>query len=492
MPTGAPQFGEVWTTTDVMSGRIMQGIIADVSPTRVLFVSLSGNRVAVSLSRLEINWNFVQGSPRRDLPPCERVGCTQSGMIEYSRFDRSIQTCPRHAPMGTTCRITANYQAPPEPRGTIRSGYGCRSTPCLTCADRNPAEDVRDPSLFPQRLWQCTSCNSRWLTIPQLPEDSDNTFRISTLVAGFLSHNLVGALDSVVVLSQFSWESLTLVDYPGPITMEPIPQFEIGGLGVMAYLNPLVLPESYQEHFHAIVRLRSDIHLPPNRPVQRLGGAPNRSWLPRSVRENPPSPPERGITLEVPSYASDVLGAVSSALHQLRDRDRAERDDVLEDPKPNAIIEKGSQWVHRDTASVITVTNVIDIEDGSEAIGFRQDIGGGILVPTMTMLRADFLTNYLPQPEEDPEASQPGPPPFKIAVEEEWECLSDGSCIIVTEVDFRKENVFGEDTTTKKPRKIPLSLFLKKRWRKVVRRSVYDLIRNPNAGSEEEDGSGRV
>jgi hypothetical protein len=294
-------------------------------------------------------------------------------------------------------------------------------------------------------------------------------------------------LDSIIVLSPFSWESLTLVDDPGPITMDPIPQFELEGLGVKVCLNPQLLPESYQEHFYAIVRLQSDIHLPPNRPVQRLGGAPNRSWIPRSVREN-----SSGISETTPlpgpeagTYPNDAE-SVAFTLHQLREMDRAERDDVLTDPKPNAVIEKNSRWIHRDTASVVTVTNVLRTEDGSEAIGFRQDIGGGILVPTMTMLRADFLTNYLPQHEENSEVFQPEPPPFDISVNEEWECLSDGSCIVVTEVDFIKENVFGEDTKTKKPRKIPLSLFLKKRWRKIVRRSIYDRIRNPDTLPDED------
>lgn len=57
MPVDEPQVGEVWTTQDIGSQppRTMQGIIADVSPTRVLFVSLTGNRVGVPLARLRTN-----------------------------------------------------------------------------------------------------------------------------------------------------------------------------------------------------------------------------------------------------------------------------------------------------------------------------------------------------------------------------------------------------------------------------------------------------
>src|SRR5271154_4384096 len=105
MPTNEAQLGEVWSTTDVTSGRTMQGIVADVTPVRITFVSLTGNRVAVPQARLTTTWRFVQGTPRRTLPTCSRIGCEGAGMISFTRGGHTEYTCPRHVPFGVQCQI---------------------------------------------------------------------------------------------------------------------------------------------------------------------------------------------------------------------------------------------------------------------------------------------------------------------------------------------------------------------------------------------------
>jgi hypothetical protein len=477
MPVEEPQFGEVWTTTDISSGRIMQGIIADISPTRVLFVSLTGNRVAVPLSRLRTNWNFVQGAPRRTLPPCERAGCTNLGMIEYTRSDRSAYACPRHAPAGVQCRITANYIAPTEPR-TARPGFECRSTPCPMCGDREPAEDIRI-SVFPARLWLCTSCNGRWVTIPRILGEDQNLEQLSYMIPHELGR-LTYEVDSMIVLDPASWTDLRRSASAQADNTGAVPRIVLRDM--QAFLDPTVVTEQVREHFHAILRVRSNAVRQVDRPVQRLGGSPNRGGVVGSQQNPVRRAPVLNDMVYRPTGPAET-SAQAAALRQLRDqrapapaRDLFEVESV-ETPMPDIAIDKESVWVQRMSGDLMVVLDIVKATDGSEAISFRRS-NAEEMEPAVTMSRRDFLTYHRQYVASSSEAEKPKTPMVEISVDEEWEC-QDGSGLMVTQVDFRKEIVYGDDLKTKRHRQIPFIQFIAGRWRKIVRRSVYDRIRRP-------------
>lgn len=491
MPSGDPKFGEVWWTSDVPSGRLMQGIVADVSPTRALFVSLTGHRVAVPLSRLTMNWTFVSPAPRRTLPLCERMGCSNDGMIEYDRIGRQAYTCPRHAPTATQCRITANYEPPTEPR-VVRPRFECRATPCPTCGDRDPAEDIR-VSAPPARLWLCTSCSSRWVTVPRAGDFEQLVYMVVHEL-----NRLSYEADTVMVLQPDIWNELR--QKPGA-SVDPtaaVPRINLRD--VQAIMDVTVVPEQFREFFNAILRVRTNNIRQVDRPVTRLGGSPNRGGVVGSQR-NPvrPAPiPVDPMIYRPPTGTVDAGNhAVASALHRLRREDERFRvpapADIfearpIETPIPEIPIDRESVWVARIGGDTVRVIGILRAIDGSDVISFRSNRGEEE-APGVTMSRRDFLTYHRAyvSPSEGETVSKT--PPIEIVIDEEWAC-QDGSSLRVTQVDFRKEIVHGDDLKTRKHRQIPFTQFLAGRWRKIIRRSVYDRIRNPeinlSPGSDED------
>lgn len=487
MPVDDPQFGEVWTTTDVASSRIMQGILADVSPTRVIFVSLTGNRVAVPRSRLRTNWNFVQATPRRNLPGCERLGCSNNGMIEYTRHaaTRSEYVCPKHTPTGVQCRITTHYEPPLESRKP-RSGFECRSMPCPACGDPDPAEDVRIAA-HPARIWLCPACSNRWATIPRVRDEDQDIANAAYRVR----HELLRVhlqVDSVLILSLETWQSLRLGTNPHDDLAVRSATFQ-----QMQFSVDLgAAPEQIREHFHAIVRIRTNISRP--QPVQRLGGSPNRGGVIGSthnpVRPAPvPADPMvfRATGLVSPEQAQAEV--MRRAFHE-----RQEREDLFETPTPaetpivDIAVDKESMWVQRASGDLVVVIDVLKATDGTDAISFRRSTAED-LEPSVTMTKRDFIIHHRKYSPSSDEAAKSDPPMIEVSIDQEWEC-QDGSAMQITQVDFKREIVFGDDLKTKKHRQIPFAQFAAGRWRRIIRRSVYDRIRNPefnlDSGGEED------
>ncbi len=478
MPVDDPQFGEVWTTTDVASGRIMQGIVADVSPTRVMFVSLVGNRVAVPLSRLRTNWNFVQPTPRRLMPECERVGCTSMGMIEYLRAQRREYACPKHAPSGVQCRITANYEAPVEPRKP-RPGFECRSTPCPTCGERDPAEDVRIAA-YPARLWFCPACNNRWATIPRILDEEQDIEQAAYMVRHELNR-LQYEVDSILILNPLTWDNL--LRNANTITPPVVEAVRSAALRDMQFfLETTAVTEQVREHFYAIARVRTTNIHQAERPVQRLGGSPNRGGvIGSSLNPVRPAPgPQDPLVYRPPGNTVEQAQAavLRRVIQESPGRELFDSSANPETPVPDVEVEKENVWVQRASGDLMIVLDIIKATDGTDAIQFRRSSAEDI-EPAVVMTKRDFIINhrrYTPTSSEEP-AKAPKPM-IEVSVDQEWEC-QDGSAMIVTQVDHKREIIFGDDLKTKKHRQIPFTQFATGRWRRIIRRSIYDRIRHP-------------
>lgn len=414
-------------------------------------------------------------------------------MIDYLRGQRREYACPRHAPSGVQCRITANYEAGNELPRTPRPGFECRSAPCPTCGDRDPAEDVR-VTAFPARLWVCTACNGRWVTIPRVLDEEQNIEGIARM----LRHELARwsfEVDSIIILQPDAWANLCRSP---SVNATPnagaIPSVLIADLQV--FLDSSAMTEQTREHFHAIARVRSNTVRQAERPVQRLGGSPNRGGVVGSTidlralwarREGvaplagPGSESARRL-LEATqpmvygaTAAPADIAAAASTLHLLRAQGQPE---PPETPIADLPVEKESVWVQRATGDLVIVVDLIKATDGSDVVSFRRNSADDIAEAAVTMSRRDFLIYHRAFPVNAPENATPAKPMIEVMINEEWEC-NDGSAMIITQVDFRKEVVFGDDLKTKKHRSIPFGQFAMGRWRKIVRRSVYDRIRQP-------------
>ncbi len=375
MPVNAPEFGEVWTTSDATSGRIMQGIVAEVTSTRVLFVSLTGNRVAVPRARLGTTWNFVQPTPRRTMPACKRLGCSHGGMIQYDRAGVSSgfeYVCPKHSPTGVQCRITVDFDPSADASRTIRPGFECRSSPCPNCGHTDPSEDVR-LAAFPARLWCCSACDNRWMTLPVVQDEV-----VSVPLFSIISSELARCgyqEENIVVLLPDSWKVICQNERVARQTTER--DVVVLPTGTQATFLPTAFTEQIRTQFHAIVRVRAHAARHVERPVQRLGGAPNGGPVPVQdlgrlrTSYNPFFRPFRPPA--APAGASDAAAA-AEILRRLR---RLEDEQVLfsgptstQEPvsTPEVKIERDSLWVQRASGEIIEVIETLKATDGSDVV----------------------------------------------------------------------------------------------------------------------------
>lgn len=176
---------------------------------------------------------------------------------------------------------------------------------------------------------------------------------------------------------------------------------------------------------------------------------------------------------------------MAEAMHQLRRADQQTRAEAIWEAASASAdatiaetsVEKESVWVQRASGDLMVVLDFIKAQDGSDAISFRRSAAEDI-EPAVTMTRRDFLMHHRPFITAAEVEASPTKPPIEVTIDEEWEC-QDGSGMIVTQVDFRREFVYGEDLKTKRRRQIPFTQFMAGRWRKIVRRSIYDRLRKP-------------
>ena len=459
MPLSDPQIGEVWSTTDAVSGRDIQGILAELAPARAVFVSLSGQRFPVTRSRLGSSWRFVSAALTRPLPQCQRTGCTHRGMIRYTRPDTAGPefACPRHVPFNVGCQIA------PTPQDSDKIEVDkCRASPCPKCGNADPAEDPQLNAL-PCRMWWCPLCRARWVTVPRA--EGVRYGRIARLNASLTQYRM----ESIHIFHQDTWGGIC-ADWEVPLGF---PEGTSRVSGVHAMLDQGMFNETVRSFFDGVCLLRQEIGA--KRPVQRLGGAPSQGSTPSAT----PALLDRLYHPTRPQAA---------ALHRLRQQEEAAHQQqaifgamsrIAAIPSQEVYIDTDSLWSQRTSGTVVVVTEVRKQTDGSESIRFRQSTHDD-RQPTVSMTREDFLLSH-----KLCVAGEAIPPQlFDAAVEEEWEHIQDRSSIVITEIDTRREVIHGKDIRTGRTRQIPFVQFSANKWQKIVRRSIYDRLRRPDLDSD--------
>lgn len=464
MPTDSPQFGEVWTMNDPLTARPMDGIVGDVNPQRVLFVSLTGSRHAVAGSRLNLVWRFSRVALQDpDLPNCSRAGCGNQGVTRCTRRSGAHEeyACPRHIPIGIRSEYTSvaeNYTVP------------IHAVSCPSCRNSDPVEDVRF-AIAGARLWGCAFCSTaRWITIETPSSPSARLRLYDDTLLETARHNIEA---TNILLSTRGYSALVEV---------------IDGRSVFHTL-PATPTVDLPPPVEAVITLRTA----PRRPVRRLGGAPDRGGV-VDTRQTPnmrqifqemlseaPAPPldlhqEHPITSLVMGNArgeaSTIANTMRRALEEVPTPSR-----VLtrhpESPVMDNEITAESQWIQKSSADIIEVLGIERALDGSPIIRFRRTAEDN--EPAVRLSRPDFLALHRPYNPNHPSSVDPSKPPIEITIGEEW-ASSDGDSIVISSVDGRKEIVYGDDLNTKKRRQIPFAQFEGGRWRKVVRRSAYARI----------------
>lgn len=424
MPHGDPRFGEIWTTTDG-DGRLMQGIVADVTESMVTLVSLTGNRVRFPTTRF--GWRFDRNAPAGS-PSCVRQHCRNPGFLLYSRGATHEYACPRHLPVSVQAEIVGVVS-----RQWSESVEPVRDVlPCPNCHDREPVEDYRvGPLIQGLGFWSCMLCSTRWIMIGPPPQQAHASWFQDTLDR---------------VLSQFAQQqyeptsiSLTRAAFqylPG-LEAPQNPEFS-------RYRDIPIIPPLTQEGVLALIHVRGTL----GRPVQRLGGQPNRTveYRGQSLEPRPRNTPEtrlERIVREEPGPAPDDLPPVPV----------------------------NTTWAARN-GDVVEVVRCERSLDGDLVIVFRQAFDG--TAPATSLVHRDFVTFHKLLDEKDIQTAAIARADVPIAMGEEWESAN-GELVNIIFVDHRTSRARGEDKNGKQ-RTIAFAEIHTKQWRKVMRKTVYERL----------------
>lgn len=457
MPEGNPQFGEVWTTQAIQDtgNRNVIGVVADVTDQMVTLVSLTGNRVRLPGNRL-FGWRFSHAMPT-NVPQCSRRGCANLGFLRYSHHDHNEYVCPRHLPMGIIAEVvrqrdeyTMNRQANP---------FVCN---CLHCPNQDIVEDLHLNQLPVGQwgLWTCLMCGYRWAVIGSAPHGVPPQWYHDTLTEmlrqlGTHGFDVIAVETTAVIATSLPPEA-----HYGPgltaTTRETLPVPESAILVRLSMRTRQQAPTSQRV-----------------RPVQRLGGQPNRIGA-----GSGPNPQITEEAYERFYRQQDVAPSID--LHRempipriRRPRPELELPEEVQEQEALVAVPDGSRWTQRASGNVIEVERVVRSQDGEAVVRYRRMTDDPIN-PTMSMLRRDFLQNHTPFIL--PDSTSPGTPlPIDVASGDEWES-SNGDIIIIATVDPKREIVQAEERTSKRRRMIAFVEFTNGRWRKIVRRTAYDRL----------------
>jgi hypothetical protein len=202
---------------------------------------------------------------------------------------------------------------------------------------------------------------------------------------------------------------------------------------------------------------------------------------------------DRNTTTYRPTQQARDQASAAAALGRLAQRERelfeapaATAETPPEPEVPDVKIEGESLWVQRASGGIMIVRDTGRSTNGTEVVTFRKSIsedGDGDAYVTMT--RRDFLIQHRQYGQEKDNSSSTTIPMVALAPDEEWECQDgSGSSMIITQVDYRRETVHGRDMKSQKARQIPFVQFTTGRWRKIVRKSAYARLRNPEIGED--------
>jgi hypothetical protein len=484
MPNGNPLAGEVWETTDP-TGRVVRGVVADITSTIVTLVSFTGNRFRLPPRGLTSSWRFSQAPPPTALR-CSRRGCMHAGILRFARGSNVEWVCPRHLPVGIQASLTTESIGSPRPPAPVTPSPAIQINPpiedprCLGCNNTDPVEDTRVALPPDVSLWICTRCSERWCLIGQP----------STVVSSYDSHTaILDTLNAVrVALSVENYhiqEISTSGTYYGLFEAEVARQVsEVSGdrprvdsPGMVVYAG---LPIRNSFTFRADNPMLTLMRL-------QLGGGPELRPgrpLPRDMEERlsqlqqavPGLPTPPGVFTEpvavrpantVSMYASG-RETFSMALTRVSPADPTE---LLAEMHSTPFVSKGTRWSNRSNGEIVEVTELGRSTDrGDTVVHFKRisdDLEAGVV-----LMQLDFVTLYKPMDEPAAMAKLREESIVEVLKDEEWEHIDSGETGVIDAVDTKRNLVviIGKDT---KRRTVRMIEFVNNKWRKIVRKTAY-------------------
>lgn len=428
MPADNPQYGELWSLNDAGDREVL-AIVSDTSANMYTMISLTGQRMRFPVGG-RYRWTFERAINPLTGVLCERHGCSNTGFLRYTAPIGFGYACPRHVPMGLEYTIQESADGIPN-QGNWRAPVHALPCPNPDCPNTDPIEDPSQLHLGIEtlhRFWTCTLCSRQWMDTSNLTiASADLAQTHADLTIGMLAAIRSARHEPERIL--FPTPTWGILNAATLLTDEDnIPLFE----GVPCQINPDIMS--------TVIHLRRNVR----RPVQRLGGQPNRT------------------TGQTPRSVQDQLKKDLSLADELTP--------ILD----------GTYWAQRRIGDIIQVVRTEQIPSANNArtsetmviIKQLRDAHN----PTVPLTRKDFLRIYIPHTEREPEIIELP----QVAVGEEWVSVQ-GDTIKIVGADARKEVVIAhrtkDDGTTENIR-LPFEQFFESAqiWRKFTRRSAYERL----------------
>lgn len=420
--TGNPLEGEVWEMTDP-SGRVIRGVIADVSTSILTLISFTGNRFRIAPDRLHSSWRFFQSPPNTGLR-CTRRGCSRAGILRYTRGQVEVDwVCPRHLPVGVHATLTTESLGARQPEHTpqivtVSSEPSIAANICPACAFADPVEELRCQLPAYASLWICTRCPSRWCLIspPTHDQPTADEIRVALSIANYTIREIVATR-----------------------------AIQAGGTLTSLYAGiPVRWDPAFEPTSPSCIRLT-------------LAGGPEHRTSPEPFvtmgRGHPPTPQE-GVM-------------VSSSRPTTAEASPAESEGLLNSMTPSPFINKGSRWVNRSTGELVEVDRLGRSTEGDEPVVHFKRVSDSHEVNSVLLLR-DFEVIHRSYTQEFTRTSEAV---AEVLKDEEWEHVETGEVVVIDSVDTKRNLVI---VVAKEKRRSVLMLdFVNCKWRKIVRRTAY-------------------
>lgn len=426
MPVGNPQYGELWSLHGAAEQQVA-AIVSDTSHNMYTLVSLTGMRMRFAAGR-DHRWDFIREVTPTQGVLCERAGCANTGFLRYDAPTGFGCACPRHVPIGVEITILEGV-----PNNNPNWREAVTTIPCPSCNNPDPIEDTRNlPRGIERytRFWTCVLCNMNWadnIAVHETDSEQLGGIQETLETIKLVRHEVQRILIPPPIWSRINIPTDRddrlnyLID--GPLTSD------LTLFGTACEVNPRIDNITFLLQRNVM-----------RRPVQRLGGQPNRR-TPSSVQEQ--------LQAQV---------------------------DPVDDLTP---IVPNTYWVQKKLGEIVEVVSCesfqnTDARQTANVMVIIRKLYDPRLNPTFPVTRKDFLKLYVPYVEKtDPEPREPP----QISAGEEWESAN-GDAIYITNVDARKEIVIGQLEGSDKQVRMSFDQFTggSRQWRKIVRLTAYERL----------------
>lgn len=446
MPQEQPLIGEVWYMRDP-SGRESRGVIAEVTPTQITLVSMTGNRTRLPPASFRLLWSFLQLTPRTGLS-CARRSCPDVAVFRSRRDALDEYVCPRHLPVGIHAEFLTNV-----PEGVVGNRTYVEVI-CPSCASPDPTEDLAlpRPDRAPWSWWTCHLCSRAWVTVSSPPIDLVDThargrwYQTQVLSA-------IGVVHAIGTVDRIEAGRGALGDVRSVTSLDAA-RFRPEDVKLVLEIEPSVIHIVMNSRPTRLARERGRMG------VQRLGGRPNR----------PAVEGARVIPLRTPSNPTARPAPVSTPAPELATTEELTAlFDSVGSAAPSRVLELapiGSTWRRASTSDVVVVDSHVRDEVGRDVVRVRRS--GDKLISMFAL--DDFRTAFVPTTAEHEDNERLFD---RIGVDEEWRGV-DGVAVTVQSKQPKRQTitvVLPSGST----RVLSPSDF--RGMQKIVRRTAYERLR---------------